>query len=259
MKAPELFFASSEGRKPPPPRIHSLVMSQRIPLTSDGSSWVEYHPNVLHLTEQEYADLWNLHPETRGTIHVHGKTHVIRRWNQSYGRSYTFSGQVAEAAKEMPEIVQRCMDMANERERREAEEAKEEKEAEEKEEDAQHAAKRARTSDEDERLPSSSFNMALVNWYLNGEDYIAAHSDDERQLVPGEPIACFSFGATRKFHLRPKDGMVARKGAQKVDLMVEDGSLLIMGGECQRTHTHSIPVSKKVKDSRISITLRKFV
>lgn len=195
----------------------------RIDLTDDGASWIEYYPNVLHLTPEQFEQFWNLHPETRGTIRVHGKTHEMRRWNQSYGRSYAFSGQVVQAASETPDIVQQCIDLANNREG----------------EGGSHI-----------------YNMSLVNWYMDGNDYISPHSDDERQLIPGEPITCFSFGVTRKFRLAPKPGV---EGGKKVDIEVEDGSMLVMGGTCQRTHVHSIPVSKKIKDRRISVTLRKFV
>lgn len=215
-------------------------MSRRIALMPDGSSWVEYHPNVLKLTHEEYADLWNLHPTERSIIRVYGKSHEMRRWNQSYGRSYAFSGQVAQAAPETPELVQRCIDLVN---------ARETKEDSKEEEETTMTKKRARTE-------KPVYNMALVNWYRDGNDVIRAHSDDERELVPGEPIACFSFGATRKFHLRPKK---TTQGGISADLLLEDGSLVIMGGDCQRTHTHSIPEAKRVRETRVSVTVRKFI
>lgn len=96
------------------------------------------------------------------------------------------------------------------------------------------------------------FNMILVNWYANGTHYIGYHSDDERQLVEDSPILCFSFGAQRTFCLKNKKTKVV----QKFELC--DNSLIVMVGSCQKTHKHSLPVRKKVKTPRISITLRKF-
>lgn len=197
---------------------------RRIALMPDGSSWIEYYPDVLKLTPEEYTHLWNLHPEERATFQMYGKTKQMHRWNQSYGRSYAFSGQVARAAEgETPEIVQRCMGIANSHESLQG---------------SEHA-----------------FNMSLVNWYKDGMDYISFHSDDERQLIAREPIVCFSFGAARKFRLVPKEGV---EGGVKADLFLEDGSMIVMGGRCQETHKHSIPTSTRVSRSRVSVTLRKF-
>ena len=44
--------------------------------------------------------------------------------------------------------------------------------------------------------------MLLINWYMNGDDYISMHSDDEKQLVNNSPIVSISLGDTRTFILQ---------------------------------------------------------
>lgn len=94
-----------------------------------------------------------------------------------------------------------------------------------------------------------TLNNCLVNWYENGEHYIGPHRDSEEGLYKGSPIISFSLGATRKFRLTSVVGL-------NIDINIENGDLLIMGGTTQTTHMHSVPKTKRCKDKRISITMR---
>jgi len=62
-----------------------------------------------------------------------------------------------------------------------------------------------------------------------------------------------SFGGTRKFKLKAKDK------SDKLDILLTDGSLLIMGAGTQRNYLHSIPKSKTYTEPRINITFRKIL
>ncbi len=94
-----------------------------------------------------------------------------------------------------------------------------------------------------------NFNGILVNEYLNGNDTIGEHSDDEKGL--GESgVVGISMGATRKFRLRNK---VSR---EKTDIFMTDGMILQMGGNFQKEFTHEIPREAKVKEKRVSFTFR---
>lgn len=115
-------------------------------------------------------------------------------------------------------------------------------------------------------LPAGSnlnFNEILVNWYRNGHDYIGAHSDDERQLVKGHPIASLGFGSgERLVRIRRKE---AGEGANPIvcEHRVHNGSVYVMCGPTfQRDYTHEIvKVSGMVGEStgpRVSLTLRRF-
>lgn len=98
-----------------------------------------------------------------------------------------------------------------------------------------------------------NFNMLLINWYRDGKDYIGPHSDDETSIKNNTPIITVSLGITRDFIL--KDNITKERQIYKL----ENNSVLVMGGTCQKTHKHSLPQRKKIKDYRISITLREFI
>ena len=100
---------------------------------------------------------------------------------------------------------------------------------------------------------TGELNGILVNWYKDGEDYIGWHSDDESQIDQNAPIYTISLGDTRTFKIREK------KDKKKVtNYELEDNDYLIMGGEFQKNYQHHLPKRKKCKNSRISITIRKF-
>lgn len=94
-------------------------------------------------------------------------------------------------------------------------------------------------------------NSALCNWYRDGEDSNGWHSDNESELGNDPTIVSLSFGATRKFQLKNKET------GELINLLLEEGSLLIMYGKCQRQWKHQIPKQKKVLDDRVNITFRK--
>jgi alkylated DNA repair dioxygenase AlkB len=98
---------------------------------------------------------------------------------------------------------------------------------------------------------NSNFNGILVNQYMNGNNSIGAHSDDETKLDKSGVIA-ISYGANRKFRIRNKFTKKIEK-----DIIMEHNSILHMGGKFQKEFTHEIPIEKKVKEPRISFTFRK--
>ena len=102
----------------------------------------------------------------------------------------------------------------------------------------------------------TNFNGILVNQYMNGEHYIGAHSDDEKGLDKGGKniVASIAYGATRKFRIRNKQ---TREIVLDHDHL--SGSLLVMEGNFQKEFTHEIPIQKKIKDMRISLTFRNHV
>ena len=100
-------------------------------------------------------------------------------------------------------------------------------------------------------LYSSEYNGILINRYDSGEQYIGAHSDDETSLDKNGVIA-LSYGAERKFRIRDK---ITKK--IRLDVPLSHLSIIHMGGEFQKEFTHEVPVEKKVKGKRISLTFRK--
>lgn len=101
-----------------------------------------------------------------------------------------------------------------------------------------------------EQHTKQSYNACLLNLYHSGEEGMGMHQDSEKELLTGGSIASLSFGAERKFvfkHLETKE---------KVELLLEDGSLLEMKGMTQRCWQHGLPVSRKIFQPRINLTFR---
>ncbi|EQC51046.1 oxidoreductase, 2OG-Fe(II) oxygenase family protein [Bacteriovorax sp. DB6_IX] len=99
------------------------------------------------------------------------------------------------------------------------------------------------------------FNSCLCNLYRDGKDYAAWHSDDEKELGATPTIASASFGETRKIVFKHKSD----KGVEKVELELEDKSLLIMSGPLQHNWKHQLNKTQKKTDARINLTFRHIV
>lgn len=117
---------------------------------------------------------------------------------------------------------------------------------------------RATTPHVAELLPDVSaaagvpFNHVLVNRYRSGADSMGFHADDEPELGPDPLVATLSLGATRRFALRPRRG----RDGEPLGYDLQAGSLLVMGGTCQRQYHHGIPRQTKVEQERVSLTFR---
>jgi len=94
------------------------------------------------------------------------------------------------------------------------------------------------------------FNCVLCNYYRDGRDSVGWHADDEPELGPEPLIASYSFGATRRLHLRRKDDHGTR-----LHLDLPHNSLLVMRGALQRCWQHQIPKTAS-SPARINLTYR---
>ncbi|MEH6457678.1 MAG: alpha-ketoglutarate-dependent dioxygenase AlkB [Cocleimonas sp.] len=101
-----------------------------------------------------------------------------------------------------------------------------------------------------EQQSQSTFNSCLLNLYHAGDEGMAWHSDDEKELGDQPNIASLSLGAERKFSFKHKGTK------ESVSLPLENGSLLLMKGATQRYWQHSLPKTTKVKEPRINLTFR---
>lgn len=104
--------------------------------------------------------------------------------------------------------------------------------------------------DEIERITGIRFNACLLNLYHNGEEGMGWHSDDEPELGPMPEIVSVSFGAGRRFDFKHKIT------AEKISVVLENGSVLWMRGVCQTFWKHALPKTKKVQDLRVNLTFR---
>lgn len=104
-----------------------------------------------------------------------------------------------------------------------------------------------------ENLSGLRFNSCLLNLYHDGGEGMGWHSDDETSILRDSGIASISLGAEREFRLKHKTG------GEKVSILLESGSLLVMKGSTQRHWLHSIPKTKTVITPRINLTFRQMV
>ncbi|MDR0781543.1 MAG: alpha-ketoglutarate-dependent dioxygenase AlkB [Pseudomonadales bacterium] len=108
--------------------------------------------------------------------------------------------------------------------------------------------------DELQRALQRPFNAVLLNYYRDGNDSVAWHSDDEAELGAAPMIASLSLGAVRRFELQARDR--ARHGANKHTLDLAHGSLLVMGAGLQQHWRHQLPKQPGIGSSRLNLTFR---
>lgn len=96
-----------------------------------------------------------------------------------------------------------------------------------------------------------SCNAVLVTLYRDGRDRIGWHRDDERDLVPGAPVAGISVGASRRMLLRPGPGQPS------TPLELRSGSVLVLSGDALRWQ-HAIPPARTA-GVRVSLTYRRVI
>jgi len=97
------------------------------------------------------------------------------------------------------------------------------------------------------------FNSCLLNLYHNGDEGMAWHSDGEDDLKKNGAIGSLSFGAERKFAFKHKETK------EKVEFMLEHGSLLVMKDTTQSHWLHRLPPTKKITTPRVNLTFRTIV
>jgi alkylated DNA repair dioxygenase AlkB len=104
-----------------------------------------------------------------------------------------------------------------------------------------------------EEASGETYNSCLLNLYHNGSEGMAWHSDGEKTLLENGAIASVTLGAVRKFSFKHKETK------QRVDVILENGSLLVMKGTTQKHWLHRLPPTKKVHTPRINLTFRTIV
>lgn len=199
-------------------------------LNEDKTSWVSLKRDCIPLSAEEFKHVWSTQPQERPVGKMFDKNVIFPRKTASFGKDYTFSGQTAESVSSyMHDIpffykIEPYLDNAN---------------------------------------------GCLMNWYdAEKQDYIGLHSDDEKEIVSDSPIVSISWsteGHFRRFRLKPKNskGLYPNFGEGPGIINLYNGDLLIMGGQCQKTHKHEIMKARKTnakecRGRRINVTLREF-
>jgi alkylated DNA repair dioxygenase AlkB len=173
---------------------------------------VIYYPDIFHPSQDYFNQLKNTCCWQSEEVRVYGKWHKLRRQSAWYGTAnYRYAGQVKTAQPWLPVLLE--------------------------------------IKTRVEEITKDSYQGVLLNYYPDGLAGMGWHADDERDLVVNAAIASVSFGATRRFDLRHRDG-------EKLSINLADGSVLIMAGELQQYWKHQVPVQRKIKEPRINLTFR---
>ncbi|SDP13250.1 Alkylated DNA repair dioxygenase AlkB [Mucilaginibacter sp. OK268] len=102
-----------------------------------------------------------------------------------------------------------------------------------------------------EPLAGTQFNSVLLNYYRDGNDSVAWHSDKESILGKHPVIASVSFGQVRSFDIRNKTDH-----SEKYSVRLEHGSFLLMKSGLQEHWEHRIAKSLKPMKARVNLTFR---
>jgi alkylated DNA repair dioxygenase AlkB len=102
-----------------------------------------------------------------------------------------------------------------------------------------------------EALAQIKFNSVLLNYYRDGNDSVAWHSDRERVLGKNPIIASISLGQVRSFDIRNK-----ADHKEHYSVKLEHGSFLLMKSGLQEHWEHRIAKSAKPMKARVNLTFR---
>lgn len=97
---------------------------------------------------------------------------------------------------------------------------------------------------------NTKFNYTLINNYINGNNYIGYHADDEKELGKNPIIAGISFGEEREIYFK---SMIDEK---VIKIKLPHNSLFVMFDPTNKYWKHSIPKKSKSIGQRISLTFR---
>ena len=184
---------------------------------------VTYYPGFFSVEEADkyYQSLMEKVDWVQNKISMYGKENWVPRleaWYGDKGMNYTYSGITQEPKPWLDELLE--------------------------------------IKSAIEPMANTTFNSVLINYYRDGKDRVAWHSDDEKELGPNPIIGSVSLGAERKFKFRHKRFL---ENGHQIALDLEHGSLLLMKGDTQKHWKHEIPRTAVPIGGRINLTFRVIV
>jgi alkylated DNA repair dioxygenase AlkB len=200
-------------------RQNDLFAQSSIKYDLPGAT-IRYYPNVIPNAVQLFLGLEQSLAWQQDSLYIAGKSILIQRLNTWYGdegADYSYSGLSLSPLPWTPALLGLKTLV--------------------------------------EEYAEISFNSVLANLYRTGNDSVAWHSDDEKELGNNPTIASLSLGATRKFSFRHK----TNRQQKIVHLLLEPGSLLLMEGATQHYWQHQIAKTTKLVGARINLTFRRIV
>ncbi len=211
-------------------------------LTESKSAWLTIEwlsDELFDYARNYYQELYDLHPENRGKVILYDEEIQSSRWHRSYLKtpvrnpnntksSYMYSGLHFYDNLSLPLQFQPFLDFLNE------------------------------TQEQD------PYNQVIANWYANGNDYIAAHSDCVVGMKKEADVAIIVFCANdrdaRELQFIAKNLKEKENDAiyKKLNIQTANGCIIKIHGDTQLKFRHKVPKAPHVIGSRISLTFRKF-
>ena len=111
-----------------------------------------------------------------------------------------------------------------------------------------------------EELSKSSYNVVLINRYLDGKDGVGWHADDEKTINQTKPIASVSLGCARDFDVRRKKPKSSGNNNNNTDnnkrrWNLRHRDVLIMNPGAQQRFEQTVPKLAKVLVVRYNLTI----
>ncbi len=213
----------------------------KIYLSKNKLSWITIEwlsDELFNYSKENYKELFNLHPDERGKVIMFDQEITSPRWHRSYlyqpkynptrKRSYMYSGLNEYEDLTLPYQFQVYLDFMN----------------------------------KNENL--DKFNQIIVNWYKDGNDFIAPHTDCIKDLIPNSEISiitlCEDENNPRELRFKPikLKNEINDNLYNQVKIKLKNGCIISMYGETQLKFKHSIPKNLNNSTSRISLTFRKY-
>lgn len=214
----------------------------KIYLSESKSSWITIEwlsEELIVYATKNYQSLFKIHPLQRGKVVMFNNEECESpRWHRSYlyqpersnqKSSYMYSGIERFEDLSLPSPFQHFLDFLN------------------------------------EKKFVNKYNQVIANWYENGKDYIAPHSDCQKGMIPNAGIAIITLCENEKF---PREFVITPKNLKNetndylyrhVKIKLKHGCIITMHGETQKCFRHSVPKAFDNLRSRISLTFRKFI
>lgn len=217
--------------------ISSDNTSRVIQLNESGTSYltISYLPSELsNLKFDTFCDMWKLHPKEKHKIIMYEKEVEVNRYSQSYLHtpndlshttkcSYMYSGyDTSNNNKDLPSEFKPYYE---------------------------HMLKK-----------DNKYNQVIANWYEDGNDYIAPHSDCQKNMINDYIISILSLYPKkdekdyRYLELTPKNHTITKYNSFKIRM--DHGMIISMCGNTQDEFRHGIKKVTYDVMPRISLSFR---
>jgi len=212
-----------------------------IKLNDSGSAYItiDYLPEeLMKINENTFDIMWNLHPTEKHKVINTGKEIDAYRYSQSYLNtpiiipsvisgedSYMYSGfDTTNNNLELPEVFQPYYNYM--------------------------------------KNIDVKYNQVVANWYEDGKDYIAFHSDNQYNMISNPKVSIISFYSNdecnpdnfRNFCIKPKPSIESIENIYKIRM--DHGTIITMHGNALDEYKHGIKKDNDNKSKRISLSFR---